>query len=122
MLLTREQLTKPATLNIEKVVNDAGHVFVREMGVEEYVCFQDEHKDGAAPAMFMSRLLVSTVCDEKGVLILKPEDVQKLAKTGAALAARVFEAALRLNGLSAAEDKEQAGNLPAASGGASPSA
>lgn len=119
-LLKREKLLKKQDFKITKVDLGGGEfVYVREMSgrgrdrwerslLEEKPAKNDKEEPTYESNLedFRAKLAVSTVCDEKGNLLLEPEDYKVLSvnMTGTKLA-KIAEAAQELNKISK-EDKE----------------
>jgi len=112
MLLTREKLLKRDDLSIEKVdLGNGDFVFVRQMTGHERDSFEQsllkeiEHPNGVVEYKrsvkdFRAKLAVQTICDEKGNLILKPNDIELLSNSmSAAKLEKVIEVAQRLNAM-----------------------
>ena len=113
-LLTRGILRNPRKFKVEKVtLMDGDIVFVREMTAtakdafesslmkpvlnekEELVKFEREYTN------FRAKLAVATICDERGVLIFKPEDVEPLGVAiGAIDMDRIIEKSQEINSIS----------------------
>jgi len=119
--LNRDMLLQERKLAVERVDLDNGDfVYVREMtGAQreayEFSLFREERgKSGSIELVpqrenWRAKLLVQTLCDENGNLILSPDDAGKLNRClGAAMLNKLADIASRLNGLS--EMEEQQGN------------
>jgi len=134
-LLTRENIQGPCTFEkVEVDVTEWGNidpltgererttVFVRELSARERAKFEIEghesknrrvkfdngtHVDAALT--MRARLAVATYCDESGNLIFRPEDVTLLQDKPVKVLERIFEAALKLNRISAEDlsDEEE---------------
>jgi len=114
-LLDRDKLLRKEELEIEKV--DLGkdeYVYVRQMNGRERDKFErtivDLNEEGTGterkPEDFRAKLAVCTVCDEKGVLIFKPDDFEVLSQNmSAARLEKIVDVAQRLSKISP-EDKE----------------
>ena len=114
-LLNREKLLEKENLEIVKV--DLGRdefVYVRQMNGREREAFEhtiikvsdDNKKTERQWDDFRAKLAVRTVCDEKGVLIFKPDDYETLScNMSAARLTAIADIASKLNRLSE-EDKE----------------
>jgi hypothetical protein len=113
--LTKEQILAKEKLEIERVPLGKDHVFVRQMTAHEHSIYQSMLAKEApvldeagketgettvmrTPEDWPSKLVACCLCDEKGTLILQPEDWEVLAqnKTGATLD-KIATAALKLN-------------------------
>jgi len=118
-LLKREDLLKPDELQMEIVyLDDQDYVYVREMRAadkdrfEQSLAKQVETEDGtvdfqSSPEHYRAKLLVNTVCDESGNLILYYDDVEKLSESkGAQKIEKLVNTASRLNAVSA-KDRSQ---------------
>jgi hypothetical protein len=111
--LDRNALLKKEELVIEKVPLGKGdYVYVREMfaweaGLYEAAITQEvvDEKTGEVsykrdPANFRAKLAVFTVCDEKGALLLQPEDAEALSRSiGARKLNKIADVALKLNNM-----------------------
>lgn len=109
--LTREDLLKKDNLKIEKVdLGDGDYVYVRQWTGKEKDIFERslmkpiKDKNGQIIGMeqdledFRAKLAVSCLCDEKGNLLLKPEDYKLLSQSmKASRLEKIVEVAQRLN-------------------------
>lgn len=130
MLLNREALLKKEELKIEKVVFDNGDfVYVREMTGRERDRFEQslvkQIKDERGNIQdyersledFRAKLAVNTLCDEKGILIMKPDDFGMLSQNmSAARLEGIINAAQRLNRISEEDRKVLVKNSEGAQG------
>lgn len=110
-LLTREDLLKRDKLKIEKVdLGNGDYVYVRQWTGKEKDIFERslmkpvKNSDGQIIGTeqdledFRAKLAVSCLCDEKGELLLKPEDYKKLSESmKASKLDKIVEVAQRLN-------------------------
>jgi len=110
-MLNREALLKKEELKREKVdLGNGEFVYVRQMTGREKDQFDqslvEEVKDERGNVVdyqrslkdFRAKLAVNTICDDKGEIILKPEDYQKLSKhMSASRLEKIIEVAQRLN-------------------------
>jgi hypothetical protein len=112
-LLTKEDLLQKQVLKIEKVeFNNGDYVFVREMTGRERDTFErsimkeTRDKDGNVTYEgniqdFRAKLCVHAVCDEKGNLLLRPENYEVLSiNMSAGNLERIVNAAQKLSGIS----------------------
>ena len=120
ILLSREALLQRDELKIERVELSKGHVFVREMtGLEKDIWEKSMLKEKPSGNKnrpveyevniegFRAKLAIVTVCNEKGVLLFKPEDVRVLNQMmSAANLDRIITVAQRLNAITE-KDKEE---------------
>ena len=120
ILLSREALLQRDELKIERVELSKGHVFVREMtGLEKDIWEKSMLKEKPSGNKnrpveyevniegFRAKLAIVTVCNEKGVLMFKPEDVRVLNQMmNAANLDRIITVAQRLNAITE-KDKEE---------------
>ncbi len=119
-LLTREGLLAKEKLQVVKVdLGDGAYVYVRQMTGRERDSFertlievQDPVNPGDAPIViqrqedFRAKLAVHTVCDEKGTLLLNPEDYETLSTNiSARRLDRIIQVAQSLNSITG-QDKE----------------
>jgi len=124
-VLTRDQILAAADVVKELVAVPewGGEVWVRTPTGKA----RDEFEGamilaGQSPAMYhniRARLAAASICDDDGLLIFEPEDVEELGQKSAAALDRVFAVAQRLAGLTAADMKELEGNSGSAPAGAS---
>ena len=116
--LNRNKLLEKQKLEIIKVdLGDGEYVYVRQMTGRErdnfekllYSISTDKKGDIITEKHledFRAKLVVNTICDEKGELILKPEDFSELSQNmSAARLERIVNAAQKLNAITE-EDKE----------------
>ena len=92
-LLDRKKLLEKEKLEVVRVdLGDGDFVYVRQMNGEERDRFEQslirETKDNTGNIgyersleNFRGKLAVFTICDEKGELLLKPEDVTQLSQS-----------------------------------------
>lgn len=117
-VLDREGLLKKEELKIEKVpLGNSEFIYVRQMTGRERDRFEQsllmEVKDKKGGITyersledFRAKLAVNTICDEKGVNILQPDDYPVLSQNmSAARLEKIVNAAQALNSISE-EDKE----------------
>ena len=118
--LDRKALLAPETLKTEKVTLGKGDfVFVRQMTAHEHSGYEQtitkevvDEKTGALSYTrnmddFRAKLAVHTLCDEKGALLLKPEDYLALSQSMSATTLdKIATAALKLNKIGDAEKEE----------------
>lgn len=105
MILNREALLdmfKPKLVSEELAPGRV--VMLRELDVEQVQLARDEQKKAEAEAgeggavPFGVRLLSWTLSDQEGQRLLKPEDVEKLRKSGNQHIERLIGKVLELNG------------------------
>jgi hypothetical protein len=120
LVLTREALLQKDELKIEKVELTRGYVYVREMtGKEKDIWEQSLMKQkpsGNKNKMveyevsledFRAKLAIVTVCDEKGNMLFKPQDVKLLNESmSASNLDKIATAAQKLNRITE-QDKEE---------------
>ena len=130
-LLSREMLLEKDELKIEKVDLGKGNfVYVRQLSGHDNDQFQQslyvEHADADTGVVtlqrnmvdFRARLCVHTVCDEKGNLILKAQDFEKLSHNkSAALLTTIVRTAQKLNNITEEDAKKMEGNSEAGTAG-----
>ena len=118
-LLNREELLKKEALKIEKVdLGNDEYVYVRQMTGRERDLFENslvveiKNRKGIVERYesntkdFRAKLCVCTICDEEGVLILKPNDYEMLSTNmSAARLEAIVNKAQELNAISE-KDKE----------------
>jgi len=115
-LLNREALLKKTKLIIKKVdLGEMGHVFVKEMNGAEKDRFEQSiieiDKKTKQPKTklenYRAKLLVNTICDANGNLILNIGDVKALNENnGAVMLDKLLEESQKLNSISE-NDKEE---------------
>lgn len=131
-LLNRGSLLKREDLKIEKVdLGNEEFIFVRQMTGRERDQFEKSlfkevvDKKGRPDyernlSDFRAKLAVNTVCDEKGNMLLNPDDYEQLSKSMSAYRLeKIVNAAQKLNNITD-DDKEglvknSGGDQPAAS-------
>jgi len=119
--MTRDQLLTREELKREKVeLGEDKYVFVTEMTGNARDKFENsllkkirDPKTGLvasyeqATENFRAKLAVNTICDENGILILKPEDYLKFSESiGAKSLEKIIEKANELNGIGAKDQEE----------------
>ena len=119
-LLTAEQLTRPLPRRFERVelpeFGEDAHVFVKGFTAREKGRFETSlqnkkgNRDKARVQEVRERLLVATVCDEDGTLIMSADDVSELGNQDSGVVSRLFDVAMRLCGMSDDDVEELAGN------------
>lgn len=110
MGLTRDQILAANDIKLESVdcPEWGDKVFVKLMSGSERDLFESAHI--ADPSKdFRARLAVATVCDEAGILLFRPEDVEAVGKKSSAVLDRIFAKAVKLNAISN-KDVEDLGN------------
>jgi DNA-directed RNA polymerase alpha subunit len=120
-LMTRDQLLTREELKKEKVeLGDDKYVFVTEMTGNARDKFENsllkkirDPKTGLvasyeqATENYRAKLAVNTICDENGILILKPEDFLKFSESiGAKSLEKIIDKANELNGIGAKDQEE----------------
>jgi hypothetical protein len=116
MSISREQLLAPASPVIEEVQVPelGGSVFVRVMSGFERDAYEASllaaRKEGKEFENVRARLVVRTVCDKDGNLLLTPADADTLGKQNWKALGRIVEAAQRLNRLTLRDLEELKGN------------
>jgi len=112
-LLSRGELLQPDEIKIEPVyVDEENYVYVREMSAkgkdnfEQSLTKEVRQEDGSIdfqsdPQDYRAKLLVNTVCDDQGNLLLTYEDVQALSENkGARKIEKLVNKASSLNAVS----------------------
>jgi len=134
MLLDRNSLLKKEDLSVQKVeLGKDEFVFVRQMTGRERDRFEQsliKEEKGAKGAVeykrsledFRAKLVVCTVCDETGSLLLRPTDIEVLSTSmSAARLEKIVNAAQALNNISEQDKEELVKNSEAAPSGNSTS-
>lgn len=120
MLLDRNSLLKKDTLKVKRVdLEDDEFVYVREMTgrekdrFEQSLTKQIKNKEGVLTGVesntedFRAKLVVCTVCDENGNLLLEFKDYELLSRNmKASKLAAIAEAATEVNAISKKEQDE----------------
>lgn len=114
MLLTKDLILKAQDSKVEKVdvPEWGGHLFVGTMSGTERDAFEAETYVTKGKNIefnrhnFRARLLVRTICDEKGETLFTLKDIDALGKKSAKALDRCFAVSQKINGLSA-EDVEE---------------
>lgn len=115
--LDRKALLAKEDLKIEKVdLGKGDFVFVRQMTAHEHSGYEQaimkevvDEKTGVIDFVrdmkdFRAKLAVHTLCDEKGVLLLKPEDYLALSQSiSATKITKIVAIAQKLNNIGEAE-------------------
>jgi hypothetical protein len=121
-LLSKEQLLAKEELKVEKVPLGKDHVFVRQMNAREHSKYSQlltervpVLEDGKPTGDFTvkstmddwpSKLASCTLCDEKGHLLLEPDDWKTISKNmTAAKLDKIATAAMKLNRMKDQETK-----------------
>lgn len=128
-LLSREDLLKREDLKVEKVeFEDGNYVYVREMTAFERDKFEQSLRKEIKTSKgeinfevsldnFRAKLAVFTLCDEKGDLLLQPNEYEQLSKSiSVDKMEKIFKKASELNAVFEIEKEELLKNLN--SGGA----
>lgn len=89
-----------------------GTVFVRVMTVGERDSYENDWMVNKTKGVdnFRSKFLQRVLCDDKGELLFKPEEIGQLAKKSARVTIRVWEAAMKHNALTDDDVEELAKN------------
>ena len=123
-LLTREQILNADDRSATETVpvpEWGGAVIVGVIGGDErdrFDLFRDRQKKKGASDEGVRALLVAMACrDEKGNALFQPADVVALGKKSSRALDRVFDAALRVNGLGEAANEATVKNSSAAPSG-----
>lgn len=110
MALSAEQILAADDLGLleVKVKQWNGSVWIRVMSVAERDSYERMWigKRDTGVANFRTEYLVRTLCDEKGNLLFTKEQIEKLGQKSGAVMARLFDAAIKHNGMSEADVEE----------------
>jgi len=110
MALSAEQILAADDLGLleVKVKQWGGSVWIRVMSVAERDSYERMWigKRDTGVANFRTEYLVRTLCDEKGELLFSKEQIEKLGQKSGAVMARLFDAAIKHNGMSEADVEE----------------
>lgn len=112
-MLTKAQILASSdildSLQTVQVPEWGGPVFVRVMNGEERGRFELANT-GAPKESIRGRLCVATICDPQGNLLFEPCDVALLGKRSSVALDRVFEVALKINGIGPGSVEDEAKN------------
>lgn len=110
MALSAEQILAADDLGLleVKVKQWNGSVWIRVMSVAERDSYERMWigKRDSGVENFRTEYLVRTLCDEKGSLLFTKEQIEKLGQKSGAVMARLFDAAIKHNGMSEADVEE----------------
>ena len=114
MALTRDQILAADDMGLLEIAVPewGGSVFVRVMTVGERDSYENEWMVNKNKGVdnFRSKFLQRVLCDEKGELMFKADEIALLAKKSAMAITRVWEAAMKHNALSDNDVEELAKN------------
>jgi len=129
MLLDRKKLLQKEDLDIQKVdLGNGDFVYVRQMTGRERDRFEQslvrkvkvkggEEYQGSL-GDFRAKLAVVTICDEKGDLLLHPEDVTTLSTSMSAMKLeKIVNVAQKINSITETDKEELVKNSEAAQSG-----
>lgn len=106
--LNRDQFLKSVDRKKQRVdlpeFGEDSFVFVRELGVEDLRVLM-KHQDDSIEAMI--HVVLQSVSDESGNLILSPEDVDQIKQKSNAVLKRLADTALQISGLVADDDAKK---------------
>lgn len=115
-IITKNDILKERAISVYPVIIEewGGTVYVRVMnGAQrdewDKWLMERRSEDGSKledPTGFRARLVISTLCDSDGSLLLEPGDLESLQNQTASIIAIVFDEAMRVNGLSEDEEEE----------------
>ena len=128
-MLTRDQILGADDLTREKVdvPEWGGFVYVRELTASEKDALDAENyvlkgRDVQVNRRdFKARLLVRSICDDKGKTLFTLKDIQALGAKSLKAMERVAAVALKLSAMSEESQEELAGNLSGGQAEGSPS-
>lgn len=111
-MLDRKAIFKAVDLDIKsvKVPEWGGEVCVRGLTARERDHFEASIGTAANLENLRARLVVLTLCDEKGERLLKDSDAIELGKKNAQVVDRLFEIARKMSGMTDADVEELEGN------------
>lgn len=110
MSLTREQIltANDAKVEVVEVPEWGGSVCVRMMNGTERDLYEramyDKSKIGQLGENARAHLLSLTICDDQGVLLFAPKDIDALGRKSSIALERCVKVAQRLNKLESVED------------------
>lgn len=114
MALTKEQILAADDMGLleVQVPEWGGSVFVRVMSVGERDSYENDWMVNKSKGVenFRSKFLQRVLCDDKGDLLFKPEEIGQLARKSARVTIRVWEAAMKHNALTDDDVEELAKN------------
>jgi len=100
-----------------------GRVFVREMTAAERDAYDATLFDADGKPVrenWRARMVAMTACDEQGQLLFSPQHAELLGRKSAAVIARIYREAARLNRLTEEAAAEGKGDSPGGTGDDSP--
>lgn len=114
-MLNKDDILSKIDLKKEKITVPewGGDIFVSEMTADardqwEQDIIQKDEKGNLRSAR--AKLLIATVCDEKGNLLFSPHDVVQVGKLSAKTVQKIIAVAQRLNGLGDEDIQDVVGN------------
>lgn len=113
MRLTAESILAAQDLTIKTITVPewGGEVSYRAITLEELRKWEDAvNAEGAKPDAMMAHLLVLSLCNERGELLFKPDDVNLLVGKNGQAVKSLYEACCELNGIGKAGRKVAQGN------------
>lgn len=116
--LSREDILEADDLDKREVTVEEwdGEVYIRELTGRERDAFENEILTGdpndpdVNTENLRARLLVRTLCDEDGERLFEDDQMEDLAEKSGAVLGRLFEVAQEMNGMTAEEMTDMAGN------------
>ncbi len=115
-MLSKDEILKADDLvkELVDVPEWSGSVYVRTMSGAEREKFEDTSKRFKGKTLssleYLVSLLVSCLCDDKGKLLFTEADIKPLTGKNTTIIMRLYDVALRMNGLRADDVKELAKN------------
>jgi len=114
MALTKDQILAADDMGLleVQVPEWGGSVFVRVMSVGERDSYENEWmvNKNKGVSNFRSKFLQRVLCDEKGELLFKADEIELLAKKSARAITRAWDAAMKHNALTDNDVEEMAKN------------
>lgn len=114
--LTRDAILEADDLQKERVdvPEWGGPLWVRQMSADEIGAYSKHSGKDDATSVTLARLVVATACDESGALLFGQDDVPAVGQKNPDVIARINQAALRVNGITAEAAEKAAKNSDAA--------
>lgn len=114
MALSKDQILSADDMGLLEIAVPewGGSVFVRVMTVGERDSYENDWMVNKSNGVenFRSKFLQRVLCDDKGELLFKADEIEQLAKKSAKVVTRVWEAAMKHNALSDGDVEELAKN------------
>ena len=115
-VLNRDQILNAKDIKVEKVhvPEWGGDVYLRVISGadrDEYESFVLQSKDRGTVKNFRAMLLAKAICDENGNPIFTNKDIEALGKKNSVVLDRLWQKAMKLNGLTDEEVEKEKENF-----------